>query len=391
MNKYFLPLLIAQFLSAFADNTILFTVIAMVMQTAHPASWYVPALQSVFLVAFVVLAPWVGVFADKYPKSRVLMSANLLKAGGACLLLLHVEPLIAYCLVGVGAAIYSPAKYGILPELTGHDTLVKANSWIEGSTILAILTGMLVGAKVADYSVTWALSGSIALFLVSAAVTVVLPTAVGIKPPSGWKIRVFCQEVRSFLAHPRTRFAVLGGSLFWATAACVRVIIIAWAPLVLMTQNASDIAQLTLYLAIGIVVGAALAPRLVPLEHLRRTRFAAYCMGLLIIGLSFTAGVWPARGVLFFIGAAGGLMIVPINAALQEIGKQSIGSGGAVAMQNFFQNAAMLVSVGLYTWAAAQNVGPVLALLTLGALLIAVTILLILGLPESATKLSSPE
>jgi LPLT family lysophospholipid transporter-like MFS transporter len=391
MNRYLLPLLIAQFLSAFADNTILFTVIAMVMKAADRASWYVPALQSVFIVAFVVLAPWVGVIADKYPKSRVLMIANLLKAGGAGLLLLQVEPLIAYCLVGVGAAVYSPAKYGILPELAGHDTLVKANSWIEGSTILAILTGMVVGAKVADYSVTWALCGSIGLFLISAAVTLALPTASGIKTPSGWKIRVFYQEVSSFLAHTRTRFAVLGGSLFWATAACVRVIIIAWAPLVLMTQNASDIAQLTLYLAIGIVVGAALVPRLIPLEHLRRTRFAAHSMGLLIIGLSLTEAIWPARSVLFFIGAAGGMMIVPINAALQEIGKLSIGSGGAVAMQNFFQNVAMLLSVGLYTLAASQHVGPVLALIALGGLLITATILLMLHLPESATNSSNPE
>jgi LPLT family lysophospholipid transporter-like MFS transporter len=391
MNKYFYPLLLAQFLSAFADNTILFTVIALVMQSGQPPSWYVPALQSMFLIAFVLLAPWVGVFADKYPKSRVLLIANLLKAGGAGLLLLHVEPLLAYCLVGVGAALYSPAKYGILPELAKHDALVKANSWIEGSTILAILTGMLIGAKVADYSVTWALSGSIALFLISAAATLFLPTTVGIKPGNGGKIPLFYREIRSFLIHPRTRFAVLGGSLFWATAACVRVIIIAWAPLVLMTQNASDIAQLTLYLAIGIVVGAALAPRMIPLEHLRRTRYPAYSMGLLIIGLSYTDAVWPARGVLFFIGAAGGMMIVPINAALQEIGKHSIGSGGAVAMQNFFQNAAMLVSVGLYTLAASQHVGPVLALLALGGLLISATILLMLHLPESATNASSLE
>ena len=158
-----------------------------------------------------------------------------------------------------------------------------------------------------------------------------------------------------------------------------------------MTQNASDIAQLTLYLAIGIVAGAALAPRLIPLEHLRRTRYPAYSMGLLIIGLSFTDMVWPARCCLFLIGATGGIMIVPINAALQEIGKLSIGSGGAVAMQNFFQNAAMLLSVGLYTLAASQHIGPILALLMLGALLISATLLLMLHLPESAANASSLE
>jgi len=191
MNKQIYPLLIAQFLSAFADNAILFTVIAMVMQSAQLASWYVPALQSAFLVAFVLLAPWVGGFADNHPKSRVLIIGNLIKAAGAGLLLCNVEPLIAYCVVGVGAAIYSPAKYGILPELAGHEFLVKANSWIEGSTILAILLGMMIGAKVADYSITWALIGTIVIFIISALTTLFLPASIAKKPLPVRRCRCF--------------------------------------------------------------------------------------------------------------------------------------------------------------------------------------------------------
>jgi LPLT family lysophospholipid transporter-like MFS transporter len=390
MSKYIYPLLIAQFLSAFADNAILFTVIALVMQTASPPSWYIPALQSVFLVAFVLLAPWVGAFADSHAKSRVLIVANLIKAAGAGLLLLKVEPLIAYCIVGVGAALYSPAKYGILPELAGHGGLVKANSWIEGSTILAILTGMMVGAKVADYSITWALIGTVALFLVSAATTLFLPVKISRTPVTGSKIMLFFQEVRSFLSLPRSRFAVLGASLFWAAAASVRVIIIAWAPLVLMTHSASDIANLTLFLALGIIAGAALVPHIIPLEHLRRARIPSYLMGLMIIALGFTDAVWPARLVLFFMGTAGGMFIVPINAALQELGQQSIGSGGAVAMQNFFQNVAMLLAVGTYTLAASQQIGPIAALLALGGLLLLATFLVVMQLPDRPSA-SSPE
>lgn len=392
MSKHIYPLLIAQFLSAFADNAILFTVIALVMQTAQPPGWYIPALQSVFLVAFVVLAPWVGAFADNHAKSRVLIIANLIKAAGAGLLLLNVEPLIAYCVVGVGAALYSPAKYGILPELAGHGGLVKANSWIEGSTILAILTGMVVGAKVADYSTTWALIGTVGLFLVSAATTLFLPVKVSRAEVAGSKVVVFFQEVRSFLSTPRSRFAVLGASLFWAAAACVRVIIIAWAPLVLMSHNASDIANLTLFLALGIIAGSALVPRLIPLEHLRRARIPAYLMALLIMGLSLTDSLWPARMVLFLMGTAGGMFIVPINAALQELGQQSIGSGGAVSIQNFFQNAAMLLSVGAYSFAASQQVGPVSALLALGGLLLITTFWVVLRLPETETpRPANPE
>lgn len=382
MNKSLFPLLIAQFLSAFADNAILFTVIALVMQSGQPPSWYVPALQSVFLVAFVVLAPWVGALADHYPKARVLIVANLIKAAGALLLLLKVEPLLAYCIVGIGAALYSPAKYGILPELSSHGDLVKANSWIEGSTILAILTGMVVGAKVADASISGALVGTIVLFVISAATTALLPKTFSKQPPAGAKIIVFCREVRDFLSLPRSRFAVLGASLFWAAAACVRVILIAWAPLVLLMHNASDIANLTLFLALGIIAGSALAPRLIPLEHLRRARWPAYAMGLLIVGLGFADALWPARGVLFLMGTAGGLFIVPINAALQELGQQSIGSGGAVAMQNFFQNGAMLLSVGGYTLAASQGMGPISALWALGVLVVTATFWVVLRLPE---------
>lgn len=352
MNKQIYPLLIAQFLSAFADNAILFTVIALVMQSAKLATWYVPALQSVFLIAFVILAPWVGSFADTHAKSKVLIVANLVKASGVGLLLFNVEPLIAYCLVGMGAAIYSPAKYGILPELTDHKSLVKANSWIEGSTILAILLGMVVGAKVADYSIQWALIGTIILFITSAAVTFFIPTQASRKAESGSKIIHFTQQIGQFFTTTRSRFAILGASLFWAVAATIRVIIIAWAPVVLMSQNASEVAEITLFLAMGIIVGSALVPHLIPLDFLSRARIPAYFMGLFIILLSFADGLWPARLALFAIGTAGGMFIVPINAALQELGQESIGSGGAVAMQGFFQNVAMLIAVGCYTLTA---------------------------------------
>ncbi|QWF69932.1 lysophospholipid transporter LplT [Methylomonas paludis] len=391
MNKALLILLLAQFLSVFADNTILFTVIAMVMHSPQTPGWYVPALQSVFLISFVGLAPWVGIYADRHPKARVLILANLIKACGAGLVLLQIDALAAYAVVGIGAAIYSPAKYGILPELAGHQELVKANSWIEGSTILAILTGMVAGARLADYSVNWSMLSAILLLLISAAAALLLPKGSSKPVPDGWKIRLFYREIRYFIAQPRTRFAVLGGSMFWAGAASVRVIIIAWAPLVLLTRTATDIAELTLFLALGIILGSALVPKIIPLEHLRRARIPAYLMGAMIIGLSFTDTVWAARGVLLLMGTAGGMFIVPINAALQEQGQLSIGSGGAVAMQNFFQNAAMLLSVGIYSLAAAQQLSPIAALQFLGILIITATILLMLTMPQTTTSAANLE
>lgn len=386
ISKQIFPLLIAQFLSAFADNAILFTVIALVMQSEQLASWYVPALQSVFLVAFVLLAPWVGTFADNHSKAKVLIIANLVKASGAGLLLLDVEPLIAYCLVGAGAAIYSPAKYGILPELADKEFLVKANSWVEGSTILAILSGMIIGAKVADHSIQWALIGAIIIFIISASISLVLPQKISKKTSSGYKIILFYQQAKLFFSNTRSRFAILSASLFWATAATVRVIIIAWAPIVLMTKNASDIAELTFFLAIGVIVGSALVPRLIPLDFLSRARIPAYFMAIFIIALSFTETIWTARMALFAIGWAGGMLIVPINAALQKLGQQSIGSGSAVALQGFFQNVAMLIAVGSYTFASSQQVNPVLSLIGLGSLVFVSTFLVSIRLPEQTTN-----
>lgn len=383
MNKSFIALLMAQFLSAFADNAILFTVIALVMHAPDAATWYIPALQSSFLIAFVILAPWVGTLADNFPKSRVLIAANLLKACGAGLLLLNVEPLIAYAIVGGGAAIYSPAKYGILPELVKHDELVKANSWIEGSTILAILLGMVMGAKVADASIQGALIGTIGLFLLSSVFASLLKQTPAVKKESTASVlREFYAQIRQFFTTPRARFVILGGSLFWASAATLRVILVAWSPLVLDLHSATEIAQLTLFLAVGIIIGSAIVPRLIPLEHLRRARFAAYGMALLIMALSFAETIGAARGILLLIGTMGGIFIVPINAALQELGQQTIGSGRAIALQGFFQNIAMLLAVGSYSVAAAQQVNPIIAMLSLGGLFLAAAFVVAFYLPR---------
>lgn len=387
MNKSLAFLLVAQFLSAFADNAILFTVIALVMHAQNPASWYVPALQSSFLVAFVLLAPWVGQLADRFPKARILVVANLLKASGAGLLFLNVEPLIAYAIVGSGAAIYSPAKYGILPELVKHDELVKANGWIEGSTILAILLGMVIGAKVADYSIPTALIGTIGLFLISSIFACFLglknSSSVLNKPKVHSALGVFFTQIQQFFTFERARFVILGGALFWASAATLRVILVAWSPQVLDLHSATEIAQLTLFLAVGIIVGSICVPRLIPLEKLRRARFAAYIMALLIMTLSFTAVIFVAQSILFFVGIAGGMFIVPVNAALQELGKQTIGSGTAIALQGFFHNVAMLLAVGSYSLASAWQVSAVTAMFCLGGLLLTASIFVASKLPPN--------
>ncbi len=383
MNRGIYALVGAQFLSAFADNAILFTVIAIVLKSGDRGAWYVPALQSVFLVAYVTLTPWVADLADRLPKPRVLILANLAKAAGGLLILLGVEPLIGYGVIGMGAAAYSPAKYGILPELTSGNNLVKANSWVEGGTIAAILLGTVGGAKLADISIDLALICTVAIFGVSAAAVLLLPKlpARGVTP--GLPLGKLFGLIKGVLATQRARLILLALSLFWASAATLRVVLVAWAPAVLHTQTASDIAELTLYIAIGIVIGSALAPRLIPLEQVRRARYAGYALGGVLLLLAGVDSVWPARAALLGIGIAGGILVVPLNAAIQQIGHRTVGSGSAVAVQNFFQNAAMLVSMGIYTFAAAHGAGPVATILGLSGVVWVMTVLVSLRLPRA--------
>lgn len=387
MKRDVYRVLLTQFLTAFADNAVLFTAITMVMAHAAIGSWYVPALQASFLVAFVLCAPWVGRYADARPKPRVLFGANTIKAAGAGLLLLHMEPLLAYAVIGLGAAAYSPAKYGILPELVDEQTLVKANGWIEGSTILAILSGTVVGSVLANYSITLALLGVVALYIASALIALTIQHRLIVGPAQGKSLNKFIAQMRGLLATPRARFSTLGVSLFWAAATVLRVLLVAWAPAVLMIHSTTDIAMLTMFVAIGIAVGSVLVPRLIPMAYLRRARLAAYTMGVAIVLLASVENLWAARIALFLSGLCGGLFVVPINAALQEIGHKSIGSGGAVAIQNFFENFAMLLASGAYSLLAAAGVTPVSTMVGLGIMVIIATALVSWHLPRDTGSL----
>ena len=387
MNRPVYILLLAQFLTAFADNAILFTTFAMISQAGGYGDWYQSALQASFLIAFVVLAPWVGRIADRHPKNLVLAWGNALKAAGVLLLLAGIDPLLAYGVVGVGAALYGPAKYGILPDLVGHDRLVKANGLVEGSTIVAIVMGAVVGAYVADRSIGWALALVASAYLASLGAALFIPRTATRPKDERPAIGQFVAMMGGLFATSRARFAMLGTAIFWSAAVVLRVMMVAWAPAVLMTHNTSDIANLTVFIAIGIALGAVAAPRLVPIEKLRRARLAAYLMGFGILILGITSDPLWAKAVLLLIGLAGGIFVVPINATLQDIGHRSIGAGGAVAIQNFFENLAMLAGTGLYSLALTRHIDPVVAVLALGGLVLVATTLIAWHLPKDPEPL----
>lgn len=389
MSRDVRVLLGAQFLTAFADNAILFTAISMLLEGSRGA-WYIPALQASFLVAFVVLAPWVGPFADRRPKPQVLLIGNVLKAIGAGLMFAGVEPLVAYAVVGTGAAVYGPAKYGILPELVGSERLVRANGWIEGSTILAIVLGTVVGSRIADRSVQLALLVVMACYALSGVATFALPRLKAVQADAAAGLEVFVGRMRTLFETATARFSMLGNSLFWASAAVLRLLLVAWAPVVLLTASAADVADLTLFLALGIVLGALIVPRLIPIGRLRRARLAAYAMGVCILVFSLVDSDWSARPVLVAIGVCGGMFLVPINAALQSIGYRTIGSGRAVALQSFFENSAMLTSVALYTAAVGAGAQPVRSIVVVGVLVLIATTIVSWRLPSDPAPEAEP-
>jgi LPLT family lysophospholipid transporter-like MFS transporter len=357
MNSKLLPrgmvaVLIAQFLSALADNALLFAAIAILRSHATP-SWQTPLLQEFFVAAFIVLAPFVGPFADAYPKGRVMLITNTIKLLGAIAMLLGLHPLLAYGVVGVGAAAYSPAKYGILGELVDADKLVKANGMMEGSTIVAILLGAVVGGSLASRSVTSALIAICICYLLAAIANTRIPRLAAAHTMHRFTpvvlVRDFWRALAALFLDRDSRFSLLGTSVFWGAGSTLRLLLVAWVPIALGINDLSMPANMSGAVAIGIALGAAGAASLVSLSKVNRALPAGILIGLLIIAFAHLTHLYTAIALLVLIGACGGFYVVPLNALLQERGQQSVGTGHAVAVQNFFENCAMLLLVGLYT------------------------------------------
>lgn len=344
--------LIAQFFSALADNALLFAAIAL-LKSMHAPDWQMPLLQEFFAVAFIILAPFVGPFADSWPKGWVMLAANAMKFAGAAAMLFGLHPLLAYNLVGIGAAAYSPAKYGILSELVGTDKLVKANGMMEGSTIVAILLGAVLGGILADRSAHAALVGAAACYLVAGGANLLIPKLPPAHPLATFAplalIKDFWVALAALVKNPDARFSMLGTSVFWGTGSTLRFLLVAWAPVALAVADYSTAANLSGVVAIGIALGAAAAAKFVTLKTINRALPAGILIGLLIPLFAHATSLPPAVILLVLIGACGGFYVVPLNALLQERGHETVGAGHAIAVQNVFENFTMIVMVGLYT------------------------------------------
>lgn len=373
LTRGMVAVLVAQFLSALADNALLFAAIAL-LKSQHAPEWQMPLLQEAFVVAFILLAPFVGPFADAIPKGRAMLFANGMKLTGAAAMLFGVHPLLAYNLVGIGAAAYSPAKYGILSELVGPDKLVKANSLMEGSTIVAILLGAVMGGLLADWSVQGALAAIVACYLLAALSNLLIPRLPAAHPVEQLSpvalVKDFGVAMRTLLCNRDARFSLLGTSVFWGAGSTLRFLLVAWVPVALLIVNNHTPATLSGVVAIGIAFGAAAAAKLITLNNVNRALPAGVAIGLLIMVFAQVTSMPTAVVMLILIGACGGFYVVPLNALLQERGHETVGAGHAIAVQNFFENLCMLLMIGVYVLMTKAGISVVAAATVFGALVL---------------------
>jgi len=354
MSRGMIAVIIAQFFSAFGDNALLFATLAVLKSQFYP-DWSQPVLQMLFVAAYILLAPFVGQVADSMAKGRVMMLANSLKLLGALVICFGFNPFLGYTLVGAGAAAYSPAKYGILGEITHGEKLVKANGLMEGSTIAAILLGSVAGGMLADWHLLAALGICALTYGIAVVANLFIPKLQAARPGQSWQLGMM---VRSFFSaaallwrDAETRFSLLGTSLFWGAGVTLRFLLVLWVPVALSISDNTTPTTLTAMVAIGIVIGAAAAAKLVTLETVRRCMPAGVLIGVMVVVFALQHSLLNAYLVLMLIGALGGFFVVPLNALLQARGKESVGSGNAIAVQNLGENSAMLIMLGLYTLA----------------------------------------
>ncbi|MBK7356074.1 lysophospholipid transporter LplT [Propionivibrio sp.] len=366
----FYLIMAAQFFSALADNALLIVAIAALREMNAPSA-YEPLLKTFFTVSYVALAAVVGAFADSMPKWRVMFVSNTIKIVGCGMMLLSVHPLIAYAVVGLGAAAYSPAKYGILTEYLPHRLLVVANGWIEGLTVGAIILGVVIGGTLIQPSVAkdllafdfplidtgittikqMALSIVGGLYMLASIFNLYIPdTGVDHKAlhKNPWYlIREFNHCLVLLWRDRLGQISLAVTTLFWGAGATLQFIVIKWAE-VALHLDLSKSSMLQGVVAVGVALGAIGAARMITLRKSLGVIPLGIAMGLIVLVMNFVHFVWLAIPLLIIIGALSGYFVVPMNALLQHRGHILMGAGHSIAVQNFNENLSILMMTGLY-------------------------------------------
>ncbi len=398
MPRGFYIIMGAQFFSSLADNALLVAAIALLVQLSAP-DWLPPYLKFCFVISYVVLAPYVGAFADRLPKGQVMFISNAIKILGCLMMLFGVDPLIAYAVVGLGAAAYSPAKYGILTEYLPHSRLVAANGWIEGLTVGSIilgtvLGGVLIAPKVAGVLLTLDVPAietgvdtpaelAIALvtlvYAIAAAFNLYIPlTGVPMKAlPSNplATLRDFTQCCVRLWTDKLGQISLSVTTLFWGAGATLQFIVIAWADAAL-GYDLSQASILQGVVAAGIAAGAVIASLRVSLDRAVSVIPLGTTMGLVVIAMVFVRDVAVAIPLLVAIGGLAGFFVVPMNALLQHRGHHLMGAGRSIAVQNFNENASILLLIFGYSTLLKHGVSIYAAIVVFG-LFVAGTMVLV--------------
>ena len=392
MKRGFFTIMSAQFLSSLADNA-LFVAAVQLLRSSQAPEWQQAALVPMFALFYVVLAPFVGAFADSMPKGRVMLLSNFVKVAGCLLMLFGTHPLMAYAIVGLGAAAYSPAKYGILTELLPASQLVKANGWIVGLTIASIILGVLLGGQLVGPMLSPQLLSFDLPFITTsidtapeAAILVLIFVYFSAAwfnthiPLTGAQMRPMPKRLISLLPDfwacntllwrdRLGQISLAATTLIWGVAGNLRFIVLAWAAAAL-GYSVTQASALQGVVAIGMAVGAVVASMRMRLEDGPRVITLGIGMGLLIIMLIFIDNVWVAAPFLILLGALGGFLVVPMNALLQHRGHNLMGAGRSIAVQNFNEQACILALGAAYSFSTGMGL-PTFGAITAFGLVIA--------------------
>lgn len=373
MERGFYTIMAAQFFSSLADNALLVVAIALLIDLHAPA-YLTPMLKFVFVVFYVILAPFVGAFADSMPKGRVMFFSNTIKILGCGFLFIAINQyfaLMAYAIVGLGAAAYSPAKYGILTELLPPEKLVIANGWIEGLTVASIVLGTVLGGTLItpavanmlleldfpmiETGIDSALESSIliiaVIYSIAAVFNLYIPnTGVDHRIPKKnpfYLVHEFSHCVKLLWTDKLGQISLAVTTLFWGAGATLQFIVLKWAE-VAMGYPLNQAAQLQGVVALGIAVGAILAAKWISLKHSVKVIPLGIAMGIVVIVMILVRDLWIAIVLLMLIGGLAGFFVVPMNALLQHRGHILMGAGHSIAVQNFNENLSILVMLLLY-------------------------------------------
>jgi hypothetical protein len=370
MSLGFYIIMAAQFFSALADNALLIVAIAVLRDMSSPQE-YEPLLKLFFTISYVALAAFVGAFADSMPKWRVMFISNAVKVLGCSSMFFGLHPLFAYAIVGLGAAAYSPAKYGILTEYLPHRLLVVANGWIEGLTVAAIILGTVIGGALIRPGIAQSLLAfdfpyldtgidtlaemgtSIvgALYLVAAFFNLYIPeTGVDHKPLKNiplYLIHDFGHCLKLLWRDKLGQISLAVTTLFWGAGATLQFVVIKWAE-VALKLDLSRSSMLQGVTALGIALGAVLAAKLISLRRSVKVIPLGIAMGVTVMVMIGVRDTTLAVILMVLIGALAGFFVVPMNALLQHRGHILMGAGHSIAVQNFNENMSILVMTGLY-------------------------------------------